>query len=98
MTRLAETPHCVNNIASPKLADRIRERLDLPNDQLAALLGARVEYVRAIRSRHHRKRMGLPPPPSDLRRRSRATGQPRDELHELAQTLYRWRQEGRFEQ
>ena len=60
MTRLAETPHCVNNIAPRKSAQ-----------------------IRAL---------PRPPKPKPERLQSPA------ELHQLALTLYRWRQEGRFEQ
>jgi hypothetical protein len=101
MSPVSETQHCVNKIAPSSLGEQIRQRLDLPNDQIAALLDTNVDYVRAVRSRQHRKRLGLPPPPSDQRKCRRAwqpTGQPQEELRRLAETLVRWRQEGRYAQ
>lgn len=162
MTRLAETQHCVNNIAPPQIqplplrggkglqvaallgsgltnqeiADRVgcslryvqdvrREGPPQPKDRQAdrirallaqgyghhsivSLTGFSDIYIRAVRSRHNR-RLGLTAPGMRLRspqrpRRDRGsyrpnpTGQPRAELRELAETLYRWRQEGRYDQ
>ena len=55
--------------------------------EVANRVGVRNDYVRAVRSRHNARSAPLPSP--------RRTGQPREELRELAETLYRWRTDGR---
>ena len=157
MTRLAETQHCVNNVASLQIqpfplrggkglqiaallgsgltnkeiaaavgcnlkyvqdvrlhgppqpkdrqADRIRALLaqGYGHHSIVSLTGFCDDYVRAVRSRLNRK-LGLtaprnPPWKKPPRKRpNKPSGQPRAELRELAETLYRWRQEGRYDQ
>lgn len=114
MSRVSEQQHCVNNIAQipptriQTQADRIRELMaqGYSHHAIVQLTGFLDDYVRAVRSRYNR-RLGLTAaplgrPPSGRRRPPRPprppNGQPQEQLRQLALTLYRWRQEGRFDQ
>ena len=105
MSRVAETQHCVKNIAieqSARQSDAIRALIGQGHSDQAIvqLTGSQRDYVRAVRGRMRRK-LGADAVPIRGRFPSHRTKPPPGntpaELRQLARTLYRWRQEGRFE-